>query len=82
MEAVWLKSQGLSHAEIGRLASISGPTLSQYLKEYQQGGLEQLKQRHFYQPESALVAYTDLLKSHFEAHPRRRLRKPRPKSKN
>jgi transposase len=69
MEAVWLKSQGLSHAEIGRLASISPPTLSQYLKEYQQGGLEQLKQLHFYQPESALVAYTDLLKSHFEAHP-------------
>ena len=69
MEALWLKSEGLAHAEICRLASISEPTLSQYLKEYQQGGIEQLKQLHFYQPESELVAQTDLLKGYFEQHP-------------
>ena len=69
METLWLKSEGLPHHEICRLASISEPTLSQYLKEYQQGGVEQLKQLHFYQPESDLEAYTDRLKSHFQAHP-------------
>jgi transposase len=69
METLWLKSEGLPHHEICRLASISEPTLSQYLKEYQQGGVEQLKQLHFYQPEIELVAYPDRLKSHFQAHP-------------
>lgn len=69
METLWLKSEGLPQAEICRLASISPPTLSEYLKAYQQGGLKQLKQLNFYQPKSELVAYTDLLKSHFEQHP-------------
>ena len=30
MEALWLKSQGLAHQEICRLASISKPTLCSY----------------------------------------------------
>lgn len=69
METLWLKSENLPHAEICRLASISEPSLSEYLKEYQQGGVEQLKQLQFYQPQSELAAYTDVLKSYFEAHP-------------
>jgi transposase len=69
MQALWLKSQGLSHHEICRLASISEPTLCSYLKAYQRGGIEALKQLNFYQPESELVGHTDLLKSYFEEHP-------------
>jgi len=69
METLWFKSENLSPPEICGLASISKPTLSEYLKQYQQGGVERLKQLHFYQPESELETYTDLLKSYFETHP-------------
>ena len=43
MEAVYLKSQGIAHQEICRLGRISEPTLVAYLKQYQNGGIEQLK---------------------------------------
>jgi len=79
METLWLKSEGLPHHEICRLASISEPTLSQYLKEYQQGGIEQLKQLDFYQPKSELEAYTDVIKSHFQAHPQRQFKEAQAK---
>jgi len=69
MEALWLKSKDLPHAEICCLADISEPTLSGYLKTYQQGGIEELRQLNFYQPVSELAAYTNVLKSHFEQHP-------------
>jgi len=69
MEALWLKSQELPHHEICRLASITEPTLCRYFQDYQQGGVERLKQLHFYQPASALAAHTDVLKAHFQAHP-------------
>ncbi len=43
MEALYLKSQQLAHQEICRLCRISGTTLVAYLKQYQEGGIEQLK---------------------------------------
>jgi len=43
MEALYLKSQGIAHQEICRLGRISEPTLVVYLKQYQDGGIEQLK---------------------------------------
>ena len=43
MEALWLKSQKLSHPEICRLTGISSRSLQRYLKDYAQGGLEKLK---------------------------------------
>ena len=43
MEALYLKSQKLEHQEICRLCRLSGPTLVAYLKQYQEGGIEQLK---------------------------------------
>ena len=43
MEALYLKSQGIAHQEICRLERISEPTLVAYLKQYQDGGIEQLK---------------------------------------
>ena len=69
MEALWLKSQGLKHQEICRLASISKGTLCRYLKDYQQGGLEKLKALNFHKPESELVAYTSTIEAYFRQHP-------------
>lgn len=49
MEALWLKSQALPHNTICQLTCISKPTLCQYLKDYQQGGIDQLQTINFYQ---------------------------------
>ena len=43
MEALFLKSKKLRHAEICRICEISKPTLIAYLKEFQEGGIKQLK---------------------------------------
>ena len=40
MEAVFLKSQGISHQEIGKMINISQDTLRKYLKQYKSGGIE------------------------------------------
>lgn len=69
METLWLKSQELPHQEICQLASISGPTLCGYLKEYRAGGIEQLKVINFYQPESELVGYKETIEGYFREHP-------------
>ena len=39
MEVLWLKSQGLAHKEIQRLAQVSSTTVTDYLKRYQTGGI-------------------------------------------
>jgi len=44
MEALWLKSQGLRHNEICRLTGIGSTTLTSYLRAYQRGGLEAIKE--------------------------------------
>jgi transposase-like protein len=40
MEALWLKSQGLEHQEICRLAGVSSNTLRKYLRLFQAGGIK------------------------------------------
>ena len=55
MEALWLKSQGLAHQEIARLAGVSGNTLRSYLQQYAEGGIAGLKELHFRQPKSELA---------------------------
>lgn len=69
MEAVYLKSQGLPHQEIGRLTGITGNTLRRYLREYQMGGLQRLKQLNFRRPESPLMAHRESLEAYLRQHP-------------
>lgn len=69
MEALWLKSQQLPHSLICKLTNISPNTLRNYLKEYQQGGIEKLKQVKFYQPKSELKNHESSLKEHFRSYP-------------
>lgn len=69
MEALWLKSQGLRHKEICRLTGVSATTLTEYLRTYQEGGLEALKAMHFYRPQSELEAHRGTLEAYFREHP-------------
>ena len=65
MMALWLKSQNLKHSEICHLINISKGTLISYLKQYQEGGIEQLKEINFYQPQSEMAHYVEEIKAYF-----------------
>ena len=69
METLWLKSQEKAHQEICQLAGISKATLVDYLKQYQSGGIARLKELHFYQPQSELLAYAGEIKEAFTDKP-------------
>src|SRR5512142_42436 len=71
MEAVFLKSQGLSHQEICRLARISENTLRSYLRQFQEGGIERLKRTGWEGTESELDEHRETLEDHFRIHPPR-----------
>jgi len=69
MEVLWLKSQGVAPGEIARLADVCPNTMRNYLREYQEGGLERLKEMHYQHPHSALAAHASTLEAHFQEHP-------------
>jgi len=69
MEALLLKSEGLPHHRITRILDISENTLRQYLREYEEGGIDRLKEIHFNKPQSELATYRKSLEAYFEDHP-------------
>ena len=69
MEALWLKSQGLPHQQIAKLAGVSENTLREYFRQFQQGGIEALKELKFRQPVSQLAEHQLTLEEHFRPHP-------------
>jgi transposase len=69
MEALWLKSQGMEHQAITQLVGISANTLRSYLREYQSGGIERLKEIRFHRPSSELMKHAQSLETHFRTHP-------------
>jgi transposase len=69
MEALWLKSQELTHKDICRLTRISPNTLRNYLREYIRGGIDALKVLNFYQPQSELNQHKQTIESYFREHP-------------
>ena len=71
MEAVYLKSQGLPHQDICRLARISENTLRSYLRQYQEGGLQRLKQTDWDGPTSELSDHRQAIEEHFRKNPPR-----------
>ena len=44
-------------------------TVTNYVKEYQEGGIEAIKKVNFYQPKSELCAYQSTLEAHFKDNP-------------
>ncbi|PXF60747.1 MAG: IS630 family transposase, partial [Candidatus Methanogaster sp.] len=69
MEALWLKSQKISHNQICQLAGISSNTLTDYFRKYKECGIEGLKEVNFYQPQSELRQYTTTIEAYFREHP-------------
>jgi len=69
MEALLLKSEGLPHNQIIRIVGISENTLRQYLREYEEGGIERLKDIRFFRPQGELAEHRRSLETYFEDHP-------------
>lgn len=78
MEALFLKSQGYSHHEICLIVGIGGrATLARYLREYQEGGLDRVRQLNFRKPESPLMPYRDDIEKAIADHPPATLKEAR-----
>lgn len=69
MEALQLKGLGYPHQQIGTIVGVSQKTLRDYLRRYQSGGIEALKQRDYHQPQSALEPHQATLIEEFKARP-------------
>ena len=70
MEAIWLvKAHQLPHAQIAVLVDVTENTIRDYFELYQAGGVEKLKEIHYYQPESELKEHIVSLEAYFREHP-------------
>jgi transposase len=69
MEALYLKGKGYPHWEICQLVQVSKPTLLSYFRDYQNGGIDQLKELTFYRPQSELKPHQEKLETYFREHP-------------
>jgi len=69
MDAIRLKAHGMLHKEIAEIIGITENTLRDYFELYEQGGLEKLKEIHYYQPESELKEHIVSLERYFRDHP-------------
>lgn len=69
MEVLYLKSQGMAHQDIRRLCQISKTTLTVYLNQYIDGGIEGLKHLDYHGQPSELNQHATSVESYFQAHP-------------
>jgi transposase len=71
VEAVSPKSQGLPHQDICRSARISENTPRTDLRQFQEGGVERLKQTDWDGPTSELANHREMREEHFRNNPPR-----------
>ena len=71
MEVLWLKSRGLTHAEIAELADVSPRSVQRYLDEFEHGGLGRVRRLAWRGKTSALDEHQASLEDHFIENPPR-----------
>jgi transposase len=69
MEALYLKSQGLTPEDISRLCFISKTTFYRYLHEYREGGIEKLQEVAFHRRQSRLADYRTSIEADLRQRP-------------
>lgn len=69
MEVLWLKSQGLPHKQIAKIAGVCDNAVTKYLRLYRQGGLDEVKKVNFYRPQSELENHRESIEQHFRKNP-------------
>ena len=74
MEVLWLKSRGLTHADIAEFADVSPRSVQRYLDEFLQGGLERVRRLGWQGKPCDLDEHQQSLEDHFLEHPPRSAR--------
>jgi hypothetical protein len=74
MEVLWLKSQGLTHADIARLAGVAPRSVQRYLDDFEHGGLDRVRRLNWPGKACALDAHRPSLEAYFLEHPPRSAR--------
>ena len=69
MFCLLLKSQGLSHQEIGKIAGICQDTLRGYFEQYMADGIAGLKTLKFHKPTSDLEEYRAIIVEDLSQNP-------------
>lgn len=69
MEALWLKSNGLTHEQISKLVGVCDNTLRDYFQRYRVEGVDGLRTIKFYRPQSELCDHINSLEDYFREHP-------------
>ena len=69
MDALHLKSKGISNEDICHILDVCHNTLLGYFKMYNAGGVDELRKINFNRPQSQLVAHKDSIEKYFTEHP-------------
>jgi transposase len=69
MDVVFLKGLKLKNDLICEITGVCSNTLRDYLKQYEQGGIERLKEINFYRPSSELKDYSGTIENYFTENP-------------
>lgn len=69
MNVLWLKYNGLQHKQIAVLADVSSATVTKYIRMYNSGGIEKLREVNFYKPQSKLVEFKSSIEDYFKKNP-------------
>ena len=69
MEVLYLKSQNLPHQMISKLCNISSVTLTTYVKQYRDGGIDRLKLRVHKGKTNELNSHAESLEKYFTDNP-------------
>jgi transposase len=77
MEVLWLKSQGLGHDAIARLAGVARSSVQRYLKAFRTGGLDAIRRSPWKGQRSALEGHRVTLEDYFRRHPPRSVHEAR-----
>jgi len=80
-EVLYLKSQGFKNKEIEKIVGISHGTVTNYLKIYEQGGVEALKVLNYKGQASELHKYKEEIKASIEERPVRTLKEAKARIK-
>jgi len=69
MDVLWLKTNELPHQQIAEIAGVCKNTATCYLRMYNEGGIEKLREVNFYKPQSDLAKHTSTIEAYFKEHP-------------
>jgi len=69
MDVLWLKTNESPHKQIAVIAGVSKNTVPRYLRMYNEGGIDKLREVNFYKPQSDLAEHTSTIETCFKEHP-------------